>query len=56
MIDITSQVIVTSVFLVIAVTPGKLANETVILTVNTPTSATFVVDKVRVVPESVRKL
>ena len=35
--------------------PEKLANETVSSTSYTLTSATFVVDKVRVVPEIVRK-
>ena len=43
-------------FFVIGVTPGKFAKETVRFTLCTPTSATFVVYKVRVVPKSVRKL
>jgi hypothetical protein len=42
-------------FLVITVTPGKLANYTVRTTVNTPTSASLVDDKVRIEPEICRK-
>ena len=48
----TSQVMVNSMFFVIDRTPGKFVKETVMSTLCTPTSATFVVDKVRVVPES----
>jgi hypothetical protein len=52
----TSQVIVITKYLEIAATPGKLVNETVRATVKTPTSPTFVVYKVSVEPEIVRKV
>ena len=51
-IDITSQITSTVNVFVIA---GKLAKKTVMFTLYMLTSATFVVEKVRIVPEIVKK-
>ena len=56
MIDITSQITsIVNVFMTEG-TIKKFARETVRLIVFTPTSASFTVDKVRIVPYIVRKL
>ena len=54
-IDITSQITSTVNVFVSAGIAGKLAKKTVMLTLYTLTSATFVVEKVRIVPEIVKK-
>ena len=55
MIDITSQITSTVNVFVITGIIKKSARATVKVIVLRPTSTTFVVDKVRIVPESVRK-
>jgi hypothetical protein len=50
MIDITSQITSTVNVFVTEVIIGKFARDTVRVIVFTPTSASFAVDKVRIVP------